>query len=676
MPAPDLNAAALPDSDALDLSPETPGQEWWHVFIRFADWATAEQISTARLAPLLNAATQPDGAWWFIRKHPDWRIRIQAPADQRPHLKARFDQLVDEGVLTRWQTGRYEPETSAFGGPDAMTAAHTLFAADSHALLHPPPLPIGRRELSMLFLGVLVRGAGLEPYEIGDVWAKVARDRPLPADITDGKLAALTTTITTLLRTDLHPHGAAFGPTGPLAAATHHAEAFRTCGQALARLAREGRLERGLRTVLAYHVIFHWNRAGFEARQQSLLAHAARAAILGPTPQTPPQPATRRPSTDHPSGQVERALRAFPLVPRPRLTCPALFQRLQAVAEHAAAAAASCEPEERVDRACSAWNLAALIASDTGLPGLAADLSWQQFRILHAHGPLLGRYAIAALQPLVNLARLHGRASQPERMYRALTDLEHALQHGGSFLLHDTLLTLDGLSTAEDPELHAWYQDVLAQDGTRALAATGNWNAAAAHAALYDPHPDRLHEGTQTRVIALTLAGNHEAALAHLDQRPPSNRTEQAVDAALRAHLAIRTGRTPHDEITQLLASIHDDSQLAEQTDLVPLLCRIRLTQAASDLGASPTSTKTLWRQITDATLRTGDAYAAHQASRSPSCAKSIAPEQAAALTDLTRRAGLPLRDQPISVLPDLAMLAAALQQAVDVLTCTLQRSE
>nr|WP_078598001.1 lantibiotic dehydratase C-terminal domain-containing protein [Streptomyces atroolivaceus] len=41
-----------------------------------------------------------------------------------------------------------------------------------------------------------------------------------------------------------------------------------------------GTLDRGSRHVLSYHVILHWNRLGLSMQGQSILAWAARAAIL------------------------------------------------------------------------------------------------------------------------------------------------------------------------------------------------------------------------------------------------------------------------------------------------------------------------------------------------------------------------------------------------------------
>jgi thiopeptide-type bacteriocin biosynthesis protein len=134
----------------------------------------------------------------------------------------------------------------------------------------------------MLLCTCLLRGAGLEWYEQGDIWQRVTTDRPLPKDATATQLKPLTASIQELLTADLHPTGTLFGPGRPAARASVWADAFRVTGRTLGTASRGGTLNRGLRQVLAYIVIFHWNRLGLPGRTQSLLAHAARTAILGP----------------------------------------------------------------------------------------------------------------------------------------------------------------------------------------------------------------------------------------------------------------------------------------------------------------------------------------------------------------------------------------------------------
>ena len=67
-------------------------------------------------------------------------------------------------------------------------------------------------------------------------------------------------------------YGPLLGASGPLAPTASWAEAFRQAGQTLGAAARKGTLQRGLRKIISYLVIFHWNRLGLPFRTQSILA--------------------------------------------------------------------------------------------------------------------------------------------------------------------------------------------------------------------------------------------------------------------------------------------------------------------------------------------------------------------------------------------------------------------
>nr|WP_256448864.1 MULTISPECIES: lantibiotic dehydratase C-terminal domain-containing protein [Nocardiopsis] len=82
-------------------------------------------------------------------------------------------------------------------------------------------------------------------------------------------------------RSAVDSSGSLFGPGGAAELAANWAEGFRGAGIPLGSAARAGRLERGLRRVLTYHVIFHWSRMGVSARAQAALAWASSAAVLG-----------------------------------------------------------------------------------------------------------------------------------------------------------------------------------------------------------------------------------------------------------------------------------------------------------------------------------------------------------------------------------------------------------
>lgn len=268
------------------------GSSWHQTYIQFTTWDTAEHAASEHLAPILRRA-QADGrlaSWWFMRKHPYWRLRLW-PGPAGSSLAADFatelDALTEANRIASWHPGIYEAETAAFGGLPAMDIAHELFAADSSAvldLLRPPGIPLGRRELSTLLICALLRSARLEWYEQGDVWHRISAERPLPGDIPQGKITEMGNGLRQLLRADHTADGPLFGPAGSLQAAADWADAFRTAGYVLGAAARAGTLQRGLREIMSYLVIFHWNRLGLPTRMQSILAAAAQMAVLGQPP--------------------------------------------------------------------------------------------------------------------------------------------------------------------------------------------------------------------------------------------------------------------------------------------------------------------------------------------------------------------------------------------------------
>ncbi|WP_329614150.1 thiopeptide-type bacteriocin biosynthesis protein [Streptomyces brevispora] len=268
------------------LTRRSATNDWWHAYLHFTDWAIADATFTTYVLPVLRdaeAAGAIDG-WWYTRKHPCWRLRLRV----RPTIGAKLtvgddlDRLVADGHLQRWWPGMYEPETAAFGGAAGMTTAHALFITDSREaqqLRQRGNLAVGPRELSVLLCTLMMRAAGLEWYEQGDVWHRVITEehRSAITDVPADSLDARAQEIRLLLIADSN---ALLRPGGPLEPAAEWAAAFRDAGQKLGHAVQDGTLDRGLRQVLSYHVIFHWNRLGLSMRGQSILAWAARAAIL------------------------------------------------------------------------------------------------------------------------------------------------------------------------------------------------------------------------------------------------------------------------------------------------------------------------------------------------------------------------------------------------------------
>jgi thiopeptide-type bacteriocin biosynthesis protein len=272
------------------LETQAATRDWYQVHVQFPEWTTAEKAAATGIGPQLQRLkdTGVITAWWFIRKAPCWRLRMKPGYDvEHAEMKTSIDSIVDglttAGLISRWRQTLYEPETVAFGGRSGMGIAHDLFCSDSSNILdylRRPEPTMGRRELSVLLCGALFRAAGQEWFECGDIWHRVARLRPIPAQIPTDRLTELTESIHRLLAYDAGSSDALFGTDGPLAFAASWAAAFHQTGQALAAAADEGALERGTRDILAHQVIFHWNRIGLSYKTQSILAQAARTVIF------------------------------------------------------------------------------------------------------------------------------------------------------------------------------------------------------------------------------------------------------------------------------------------------------------------------------------------------------------------------------------------------------------
>lgn len=278
-----------------DTDQQSTGPSWLQVSIEFADYTAAEQIGVAHLAPVVTNAEAAGlvGSWSFIRKAPRWRLRYRPPhhgeQDAQAFIHQSLDTLQKSGHIAGWVETIYEPEMHAFGGDAAMDVAHRLFHQDSrHILDHRGDTHADstghhdkRREISILLCTTLMRGAGQDWYEQGDIWARVAENRPLPSEMSLDRVRGVESGLRRLMTVDAGPDSTLVSQGGPLTYLAAWVAAFDTAGTALGDLARDGTLRRGVRAVLTHHVIFHWNRIGLPYEMQSVLAHAAKAVVMG-----------------------------------------------------------------------------------------------------------------------------------------------------------------------------------------------------------------------------------------------------------------------------------------------------------------------------------------------------------------------------------------------------------
>ncbi|GAB3848793.1 methyltransferase, FxLD system [Dactylosporangium cerinum] len=326
----------------------TNANGWRQLNLTFGTWQTAERDAADQLGPLLRGG-EHDGVldrWWFVRKGPAWRLRLQpAPSADTGRVAELIRHLTDVAAVTGlrdWAEVVYEPEVHRFGGAAAMDLAHTLFHADSRHLLgylagaDRDHRVDHRRELGLVLATRLMRAAGQDWYEQGDIWVAVAdhraaasgdhADEPVPA-----QLAAVRQLILATVDTD----------TSPLCAAPGWPAAFEQAGAALADLAQRGGLTRGIRAILTDHVLFLFNRHGVAAADQHTLAAAARHVVF-----------QREPAVDRPA----TAAGAATVAP------------VTTDATAAAAGAGAIEPAEPADAAASGGGV-----DDAGLRAALAD---------------------------------------------------------------------------------------------------------------------------------------------------------------------------------------------------------------------------------------------------------------------------------------------------------------
>lgn len=261
--------------------------DWRQINIVFPDPHAAEDVATTHLAPILTEAETRSliTAWFFVRKG-CWRLRYLptfTPSGADAFLHDRIALLNHAGHLTAVIPGIYEPESHAFGGTAAMAAAHQLWHQDSRHLLAHAGIgePTRHRELSIILCAALMRAAGLDRYEQGDVWARVAEHRdpphhPLVNELQRPMQRLLTVDPASLTR-----------PGAPLATARTWIDAYTTAGATLQCLHYTGQLRRGIREILTHHVIFAWNRRGISGSHQAAMATAAKTLIFGPESATP-----------------------------------------------------------------------------------------------------------------------------------------------------------------------------------------------------------------------------------------------------------------------------------------------------------------------------------------------------------------------------------------------------
>lgn len=202
---------------------------------------------------------------FYQRKPPGLRLRWRttAPADSFAALKVDIEQWLTQGGILRYRATTYEPERFLFGGPQSMAAVHRYFDVDStqwlrlYDLMDRDRLGIAPADISLAQLNDLF-GAALpnQPEEIWDAWCQLAQFHGVKAVSTPTDAPLKTLYLGQLAATAASPALRSLQALG---------RANRQLSDRLTTLAEDGRLQQGLRGVLASVALFHWNRIGLDS---------------------------------------------------------------------------------------------------------------------------------------------------------------------------------------------------------------------------------------------------------------------------------------------------------------------------------------------------------------------------------------------------------------------------
>lgn len=349
--------------------------------------------------------------------------------------------------------------------------------------------------------------------------------------------------------------------------------------------------------------------------------------------------------------------RRFPLIARPRPACTPLAQRVSDLQERAALA----QQHRDVAAATAVFNLAALLASDCGLPDLARTWCHRIATVALTHDSDPQH----ALEPIVNLARLHIRAGNGPAAWTLLETLFQAIDTR-------TDITIDGLTIpatllTDTPEAHlktrTWLWTVLLGTGAHALATAGRWDEASQRLNQYKGVGGRMLDGRQVTVIAHAMAGRNQQARAMLDATQPGEPWENAVTACLSLHMP---AADPADLMTATLAAYH--ALGPAESGLAVFHIRLGLTLIDALDSGHPAK-----QQITANLIRhaTNDGYAARDLLTHPGRLGIATSRQIGQLTDLVADCGLALGYLSTA---HLTSLNNALDTAESVITCQRRR--
>lgn len=338
---------------------------------------------------------------------------------------------------------------------------------------------------------------------------------------------------------------------------------------------------------------------------------------------------------------LNAAIRLFPLLGRPRPSCPSLTTRVHEIADIAhTARAAWRQGTDALDEAAHALNKAALLASDCGLADDARRLCWQHIDLYRAAGPRLTvGQARCMLEPATNLARLHLRSNGPQAALLILNAMHNAVTTGTDLLIDGRVLPLADLTgtPGEHSRLREWVWLQLLSDGIRALVLAGRWADAVALAETHRGIGAHLMEGRQVAILAALVTHTPGAARSLLHASTLTELWEHQVASCLEV---MCSGTDQAASCRAAAVMIH---QFQDSRPVVGYaVFRARLGLAVTALSRScTTAAAALLTQVTDEAIAARDGYAARDILNHRIPDADLPSEQRQALNDLLAASGL-----------------------------------
>ncbi|MFH8737611.1 hypothetical protein [Streptomyces sp. NPDC017964] len=349
--------------------------------------------------------------------------------------------------------------------------------------------------------------------------------------------------------------------------------------------------------------------------------------------------------------------RYFPLIARPRPACAPLPARVAHLVDLSDKAAAT----KNQVQASLAFNQAALLASDIGLPELAREMCHQHASAyLHAC-PLDATSAKHALEPVVNLARLQIRAARADDGRRQLLDLFDAVSAGRAAEVDGLTIPSDLTTDTGRTDARAWLWAVVLADGARTHTTAGRWTDALAHMEAHRGIGTRMLDGRQVAVLAALAAGTASDAETLLADTDRGEEWEQEVTTCLTLLCRRALGKNADSLLGELVES-YDQRRVTG--GLIVFNIRLGLTL----LGLADADSRTARRLVAalhDRTIATFDGYAARECLTNPAFTRQSSAEQALDCHQVLRASALEARVLEGSFL---TALTAALQCADGVI--------